>query len=169
MAKKEARNPLLYIQQPGIKPPEATMQSHYRTPKKENQTESKKVKTHPFSRNYFEHKQDIYEEAEEADVQRAEPSGEFLDDNDQPIDEPAEDQARKKRFRDMDLEERINYFLVTPDHVPAMRAEVKTEDQNYRGKIVDYQDATVYMRVGRRPKLTEIPFDTVTEIRLIGF
>lgn len=158
--KKMAKSPLLYIQQPGIKEPRAPMQSHYKTPGQHNRTG--KIKKHPFNRNYFNQKQDIYDEAEG----EAESAEESSDDHKQD-DADTENQQERKKFKDMNLEERIHYFLNTPEHVPVMRAEVKTEDRNYRGKIVDYQDDNVYMRVGRRT--TEIPFDTIKEIRLIGF
>src|SRR5699024_12740480 len=75
----------------------------------------------------------------------------------------------RKRFKDMTLEERIDYFLNAPKHAPVMRCEVKTEGRNYRGTIVDYQDNNVYMRVGKRTTPTAIPFDTINEIRLLGF
>lgn len=162
--KKVAKSPLLYIQQPGIRTPEAPMQFHYRTPKRERddkKAESSKIKRQSANRNYF-NKKDIYDEAEE-EVGSSEESSDQYQQN----YENTEPYQERKKFKDMPLEERVDYFLSSPEHVPVMRCEVKTEERNYRGKIIDYQDDNVHMRVGRRT--TEIPFNTIKEIRMIGF
>ncbi|MFD1360147.1 CotO family spore coat protein [Lentibacillus salinarum] len=163
--KNMAKSPLLYIQQPGIRAPKASMQSHYKTPKKQhNHTGTDKVKKQHVNRNFFNHKQTIHDEVEKDAESRGESS-----DADQQADVDMENNQERKKFKDMNLEERIDYFLNAPDHVPVLRAEIKTAERNYRGKIVDYQDNNVYMRVGRRTTPTEIPFETIKEIRLIGF
>ncbi|HLR61742.1 MAG TPA: CotO family spore coat protein [Lentibacillus sp.] len=156
---KSANSPLLYIQQPGMKTPRASMQSHYMTPKKKRADKiqaNHKSRTRPVSRNYFKRQDDTDENGEDMESPEVGSSQE-------------DGRQERKRFKDMTLEERIDYFLNAPKHAPVMRCEVKTEGRNYRGTIVDYQDNNVYMRVGKRTTPTAIPFDTINEIRLLGF
>ncbi|QKY68624.1 CotO family spore coat protein [Lentibacillus sp. CBA3610] len=162
--KKVARSPLLYIQQPGIRTPEAPMQSHYRTPKRKRdnkKAESSTLKRQPANRNFF-NKQAVNDEAEE-EVESSEESSDHY----QPNHTDTKSDQERKKFKDMSLKERVDYFLNSPKHVPVMRCEVKTDERNYRGRITDYQDDNVHMRVGRRT--AEIPFNTIKEIRMIGF
>lgn len=156
--RKQPKSPLLYIQQPHIKTPEASMQSHYMTPKKQRDTKVQNSIKRPVSRQKFtklkdDDQKETFESSEANEEEQAE------------VDAPQE----KKKFKDMTLEERIDYFLTTPEHVPVMKCEVKTNGRNYRGIIVDQQDDKVYMRVGRRTTPTAIPFETIKEINLIGF
>lgn len=156
--KKFAKNPLLYIHQPSIGTPKAPMQHQYTTPKKAPAEqvvtkETKSVQTRPVKRDNFSKK-----------------SGSGEDDTNEAADESDEssDQERKK-FKDMTLNERIEYFINSPKHVPVMKCEVKTEERNYRGIIVDFKEENIIMRVGRRTSTTGIPFEKVDDIRLIGF
>ncbi len=159
--KKFAKSPLLYIHQPSIGTPKAPMQHQYTTPKKApaEQTvtqETKSVQTRPIRRDNFSKKSDS----------QAEDPSEETDESDE--NDESSDQERKK-FKDMTLHERVDYFVNPPKHVPAMKCEVKTEERNYRGTIVDFKEENVIMRVGRRNSTTAIPFDSINDIRLIGF
>ncbi|ALX48615.1 CotO family spore coat protein [Lentibacillus amyloliquefaciens] len=155
---KNAKSPLLYIHQPHIKSPKASMQSHYMTPKKQNDTTAQSNKKRIGTRHHFNKSKDYDEE----DIAYSKESDEAQEEEDQ-------DPEEKKKFKEMTLEERVNYFLDTPEYAPVMKCEVKTDGRNYRGLIVDYQDDHVYMRVGRRTTPTSIPFDTIKEIKLLGF
>lgn len=156
--KKFAKNPLLYIHQPSIGTPKAPMQHHYTTPKKAPAEqavtkETKNVQTRPVKRDNFSKKS----------VSEEDDTNEAADESDE-----SSDQERKK-FKDMTLNERIEYFVNSPKHVPVMKCEVKTEERNYRGIIVDFKEENIIMRVGRRTSTTGIPFEKVDDIRLIGF
>ncbi|SDQ89157.1 Spore coat protein CotO [Virgibacillus subterraneus] len=156
--KKFAKSPLLYIHQPSIGTPKAPMQHQYTTPKNAPAEqvvaqETKSVQKRPLRRDHFNKKSDG----------EAEDTNEEADESDE-----SSDQERKK-FKDMTLNERVDYFVNPPKHVPAMKCEVKTEERNYRGTIVDFLEDNVIMRLGRRTSTTEIPFDSINDIRLIGF
>ncbi|WP_077325153.1 CotO family spore coat protein [Virgibacillus siamensis] len=171
--KKYAKSPLLYIHQPTIRTPEASMQHNYRTPKKSSGTapeagtsggtgasgsmpKKKSPVRRPLKReNISKPEMNKGDEGETAGI--IEPTG----DDEKTDDEP-------KKFKDMTMRERIDYFL-DKQHVPAMRCEIRTEERKYRGRIVDFQEQDVFMRVGRRKSTTKIPFDDILEIGLIGF
>ncbi|MFC4559352.1 CotO family spore coat protein [Virgibacillus kekensis] len=157
--KRYARRPLLYIQQPTIRTPEAQMQHQYTTPKKSKAKSGENVLKRPFKHSDFENDDNI-----EPDLANESVDNSGYDEE----AEDAEDQGRKK-FKEMTLRERVDYFVNTPKHLPAMKCELKTEERKYRGIIVGFEDEIVLMRVGRRVTPTKIPFETVEEIRLLGF
>ncbi|TMN23138.1 hypothetical protein FFL34_14360 [Lentibacillus cibarius] len=165
--KQSAKSPLLYIQQPNIGTPKAPMQSRYMTPKQQRSREkwkkAKKKATRPVDRGDSSKQvaDDKQEEAEQ--IETTEMNEETEDETEQ------ESEETRKQFKDMSLTERIDYFLNTPKHVPAMRCEIRTDERRYRGIITDYQDGTVFMRVGRRPAPMKIAFDTINDIRMVGF
>ncbi|HLQ70739.1 MAG TPA: CotO family spore coat protein, partial [Bacillota bacterium] len=87
-------------------------------------------------------------------------------------DKPTRQQLRgsnAKKFRDMTIKEKVYYFSDAPALSPKLRCEVQTINRSYRGKIVDFVDNEVYIRVGRRRSTTNIPFDEIRDIRLLGF
>ncbi|GAA0593349.1 hypothetical protein GCM10009001_06890 [Virgibacillus siamensis] len=179
--KKYAKSPLLYIHQPTIRTPEAPMQDNYRTPKKREVSatgeknageassngeadaapKKKAPARRPVKRDYF---------SNSAGKKATKDHTVTDDDNfEQTVADDHAGDGDRKKFKDMTLDERVDYFLNTPKHVPTMRCEIKTEERKYRGKIVDFQEEEVYMQVGRRRSATKIPFDDILEIGLIGF
>ncbi len=164
--KNNAKSPLLYIHQPTVRTPEAPMQSRYMTPKKKKKAKSKEdgnAVKRPVGRDYFveksaDNQQDAASEAEpvETDEKAVE-------------DKSEETNGERKQFKDMTIRERIDYFLNTPEHVPAMRCVISTDERRYRGIIADFQDETVYLRRGKRTAPAKIAFDYIQDIRMIGF
>ena len=170
--KKFAKSPLLYIHQPGVSDPKAPMQSNYATPKKEKQVESTTPKVQsssprPLKRdNYFKKALEAKPEAspEKAKVEpKTEDTAEKAKVTTELPDKPA------KKFNEMTVTEKVDYFLSKPDHIPSMKCEVKTEERAYRGIITNVEKDHVLMRVGRRTSTTEIAIESIIEIRLIGF
>jgi len=76
---------------------------------------------------------------------------------------------RRERFKDMTLEEKVEYFVHLPSSVPRMKCEVYTDEKSYRGWIQDYQDGIVTMKILQRPFRVEVPFETIESIELKGF
>ncbi|GGJ95116.1 hypothetical protein GCM10007063_17040 [Lentibacillus kapialis] len=162
--KRSAKSPLLYIHQPHVHTPKVSMQSHYMTPKKQQDNQNKqsnRAVKRPSNRNHFT-KQVAEDESDNIDsVNR--------DDYDKQNNEDEDADYQQKKFKDMTLLERVHYFLNPPKYAPVMRCEIRTTERKHRGKIVDYQDEQVYMQTGRRTTPTNIPFNTINEIRMIGF
>ncbi|KGP74400.1 CotO family spore coat protein [Pontibacillus yanchengensis] len=77
---------------------------------------------------------------------------------------------RRSRFKEMNLEEKVDYFVNLPSQVPRMKCEVIMEDDNsYRGWIQDYKDGIVHMKILQRPFRVEVPFESIKDIVLKGF
>ncbi|GAA0432783.1 hypothetical protein GCM10008983_06740 [Lentibacillus halophilus] len=172
--KKSANSPLLYIQQPTTRTPEAPMQSSYKTPKKsdtknQSMTTKSSVKRSGGRNSFFE--QEKVENKHPADTAGPADPQANDDDNIEEKDASHNDTTseHRKQFKDMSLQERVEYFLNRPAHVPPMRCEIKTNERRYRGIITDYQDETVYVRVGRRSTPTAISFSEIHDIQMVGF
>ncbi|MBD1221813.1 hypothetical protein IC602_04270 [Virgibacillus halodenitrificans] len=181
--KKFAKDPILYIHQPQVERPQAPMQHQYISPKKAKEptsvdelAETSKNSSNSVrkKRNFFkeESKQDRNEVAKEEAVQSKEIQ------KDEAISEKEQTERRetdqppvkeKTKFKDMSIEEKIQYLVNSPVHAPDLRCEVKTEKRNYRGVIKDSKDEVVIMRVGKRTNDTEIPINDILAIRMIGF
>lgn len=165
--KRYAENPLLYIHQPDVGTPNASMQSRYQTSR--NQTD--------FQSNSREANNKI----PKARVQRRY-GGKLLRDkteventsikNDTPIN-PTEaiqqEQSSPKKFKEMDLAEKVKYLADEPNHAPKIKCEIKTMDKTYRGIIEDFDGVTVFMRVGKRVQSRKIFLDEIKRIRMLGF
>lgn len=164
--KKYAKSPLLYIHQPGIDHPKAPMQSNYSTPKKQAEpTEplAKKTNTRPLKRDDFSKKYP----GKKPEIEQKRRPDESKAPTDQNVEQP-KPQSNKK-FNEMAISEKIDYFISKPNHIPNMKCEVKTEEKSYRGIIVTVEEDQILMQVGRRTSTTKIAIESIKEIRLIGF
>lgn len=162
--KRFAKKPLLYIEQPTVSEPEAPMQHHYMTPindqsniqsRSTNQKQNKPVRSRRIQRKYYADTDEEIEEVEEV--------------NEEQMNEQENKESSSKRFKDMNLEEKVEYFLTRSSHLPELKCEIKTNDNNYRGIITDFHDETVFIRVGRRKSSTSVLFDDIEDIQLLGF
>jgi len=148
-----AENPLLYIQQPTIATPVAPMQHNYYTPKQhhhsQNQTGEKSTRKIPLNRKRFAKYQPPIEESLE--------------------EEAIEEISEQIKFKDMTMREKVNYFINRPDHAPIIRCEIQTNEKKYHGVITGYEKDHVLIRVGRRSSSSEIPFQEIINIRILGF
>ncbi|SHG30612.1 CotO family spore coat protein [Ornithinibacillus halophilus] len=170
MAKKRyARSPLMYIQQPNIKKPEATMQDSYNSPKKKKEKATQKQdepkrnprRVSPIRRPVASVNQQVNP------VNSSQPEVEEKESTvDQEEDKPSN--ARTKKFKDMNLKEKVEYFADSPKHLPKMKCIIKTDEKTYRGIVLEFKDDTVFFRVGNRATPRKIPFDSITEVRMLG-
>src|SRR5690606_35162021 len=78
----------------------------------------------------------------------------------------SENKNERKLFKEMTVEERIQYFLNTHSYSPKLRCEIKTKDRTYQGIVADYKDGKVYMQVGRRANNAVIPLENITKVRM---
>ncbi|MEN2466737.1 CotO family spore coat protein [Ornithinibacillus sp. FSL M8-0202] len=184
--RKYAREPLLYIHQPTVDTPTAPMQHSYTSTKKQtNQSVSSSpthseagaksqetIKKRP-SLNAFSTGISNANEVKEPQVKKRRPSFptqdlEEMESSSSSLEEVSEDnKLERKKFKEMTLMEKIDYFIKTPSHLPRMRCEVVTNDNKYRGIMLDKENEVIKMRVGRRT--TEVSIEDITDIRLLGF
>ncbi|MEN1967209.1 CotO family spore coat protein [Lentibacillus sp. N15] len=171
--KRYARDPLFYIQQPEMKKTEAPMQDNYTTPKRtkivpQQQNETNVASVMPTRGNNFQQFQNPKPTERE---QLEEAAANLLEDEDQKdtiegLNEIENNNNGRPRFKDMTIEEKIDYFVSMPPHIPKLKCEIKTEERTYRGIVISQEEEEITLRTGRRN--FTIPMNTITEIRMLG-
>lgn len=76
-------------------------------------------------------------------------------------------EVKEKKFRDMTVEEQLEYLARKPDYDLQVTYEITSVDDVYVGAILQVADESVILRRGRR-RIT-IPKEKITKIRIIGF
>ncbi|MCA1022478.1 CotO family spore coat protein [Halobacillus litoralis] len=171
--KRLAKQPMLYIVQPkNLKPAVVPMQTSFRTERsvRSRGSEEPASKETPryekearMRRTHSTHTEDITKRLPE---QTDTSEGEQEEDNG---DKKVSSRERRQRFHELSLKEKVDYFFQLSPHVPKMKCEVTTKEDQLRGYITDYQDGVVHMKVFQRPFQREIDFETIIDIRLLGF
>ncbi|MBU5267484.1 CotO family spore coat protein [Virgibacillus proomii] len=155
MGKKYAQKPLLFIHQPKVGELQASMQHMYVTPKlnKEGSSNNEEVvkkgmRHRDFDKSVIKNKQEKLEETEKSDLSH---------------------EGKKQSFKDMSIEEKIEYFLNAPNFAPRLKCEVKTSQRTYRGVITGSEGNDVFIRTGNRSTSTRISLEDIKHIKLLGF
>ncbi|SFJ66288.1 Spore coat protein CotO [Halobacillus dabanensis] len=180
--KRLAKQPMLYIVQPkNLKPAEVPMQTSFRSQRspssdldsgseqttKEVTADEKEMR---MRRNNAPHQEELAKLKSEASASADNRSEELQEtEKEEKQKKRTTPRDRRQRFHDMSLEEKVNYFFNLSPHVPKMKCEVVTEEEQYRGYITDYVDGYVHMKVFQRPFQREVAFDSIKDIRLLGF
>ena len=169
--KQLAKPPMLYITQPALKPAEVTMQTSFRGKKQSSNTGEKTGTSSIEKEIRHRNKGKITEEpVQKQSAEAGENENQVNEGQEETGQEKSETPGeRRQRFRDMSIEGKVNYFFNLPPHLPKMKCEVSTEEEQYRGYINKYEDGIVHMKVFQRPFQREIPFTEIQDIRLIGF
>lgn len=158
MAEKKnyAKNPLLYIQQPSISNAQAPMQHSYVSSRKKNKEEkvvsADESVTVPKKVN-----------KRRPAFQQAIKKEEHLNDG------KNEEVPKRKNFKEMDIPEKIDYFLSRPNFAPQVKCEIKTSEKNYRGIVIGFEDNNVSMKLTNRKTTVQIAMDDIKDIQLLGF
>ncbi|MFG6149438.1 CotO family spore coat protein [Halobacillus sp. B23F22_1] len=158
--KQMAKPPILYITQPNLQPAEVSMQTSFRS-------QSTTIKPSLQENELRARNQSIINGEGGTTTEEAPPS--------EPADKPEADltfssrKDRRQRFRDMSLEEKVNYFVQLPSQLPKMKCEVTTAEDTWKGYVQKYEDGIVYMKTFQKPFQQEVPFKDIQSIRLLGF
>ncbi|MBM7554006.1 CotO family spore coat protein [Thalassobacillus pellis] len=166
--KKLVQEPMFYITQPKLTPSTASMQTMYHSRKSSEAPVRKEKEVTPVEKE-VRHRQ-LAADSLEAE-QKSEGSLEEREEREEEMEESSVKtrRDRRRRFRDMDLEEKIFYFVNLPSQVPKMKCEVVTNTDRFKGYINDYRKGIVYMKTFQRPFKKEIAFEDIEEISLMGF
>ncbi|WP_053220340.1 CotO family spore coat protein [Virgibacillus senegalensis] len=180
--KNNAREPMLYITQPKMEKPAASMQTNYRTPrrKKRKPDRGSTAKEKELIKQSDEQKaEEKDKQASKHSVEGTEVEAEKTEDQVKPVTASGKETEEKetsvsprtsrKRFRDMTNKEKVLYFVGLPRTVPRMKCEVVTETETHRGVIYDYQEGTVFMKTMKRPFKAQFDLETIQNIKLLGF
>ncbi|MGM8212687.1 CotO family spore coat protein [Virgibacillus sp. W0430] len=171
MRKQYAQDPLLYIQQPKRSTPKAKMQSSYTTKSQRNQ--SSQVNQPLPSRGAVKkkiRKKHLIPNADLGTLGYEMPAqSELSEETKDSTEDEESEKTEPKKFNQLTVEQKIDYFIKRPRFAPAVKCEVKTTDKRYKGVIMDKVENNIKMKVGRRETETSLPIKAILEINLIGF
>ncbi|BAC13181.1 CotO family spore coat protein [Oceanobacillus iheyensis] len=153
MSKSEyAKEPLLYIHQPDLNQPKATMQHHFMGNRNRSAHSKNEIKDSLIPRKTRSGKQ--IKEFTNKEVQNQ---------------ENHEDNKKKKQFKAMSINEKIDYFLDRSEYAPPINCLVITDQKKYRGIILDTTKEEVKFRPSNRKNSIKITYDVIKDIQLVGF
>ncbi|MDO6449232.1 CotO family spore coat protein [Oceanobacillus profundus] len=165
--KKFANEPLLYIHQPTIGTTKAPMQHSYMSERKTKQNQSSPEVIHSPKRVNRRHHAFLQEETTE---ELEETTGANVQDSEEQQEiEFSSPRERRKQFKEMNTQERIDYFLTRPKFAPQVRCEIKTKEKTYRGIVLGKNEEEVVFKTGNRSAPIQIAIDEITEVQLLGF
>lgn len=148
--KSYVHKPLVYIEQPTISEPKASMQQYYQSEREHQTKETNKIdrpkKQRPRQRPYM-HVQSAWE-------------------HEKRVEKPTQ---KRENFSELSVREKINYLLKRPQFIPTLTCQIRTTDGRHYGKIINFKDDTVSLRLKRSRATKRIPFDTIEDIRIVGF
>ena len=75
--------------------------------------------------------------------------------------------VEKKPFKEMNIDERIDFLLHRPFYIPASPCEIKTEQQSYFGYIEKYDGGEITLRHLNEKEILSIERREVTEVLLL--
>lgn len=75
----------------------------------------------------------------------------------------------RKKFVDMSIEERLDYFLSQPFFAPRVKCEIRTELRKYVGYIQSIEDNDVTILLPGRNKEVNVQLEEIMAVNLFGF
>ncbi|KAA0546544.1 hypothetical protein FZW96_14965 [Bacillus sp. BGMRC 2118] len=165
--KKETvkQRPLMYIAQPNFTAITAQMQQVV-TKKKIQETN--------------EVTEEIKDEAEVSEIQiatnievevpqKVENIPQEVKDTSQKVDNAATNRiSRRRRFVELNIEEKIKFFVKLPANVPKSTCQITTETEKYRGKILELNDGIVLIKTVSEPYEVQLAIYDIKDISIIG-
>ncbi|WP_079480612.1 CotO family spore coat protein [Halobacillus salinus] len=170
--KRLAKQPMLYIAQPNFKPAEVPMQTSFRSQRQSKSAANSAENTSLYEKERRVRSQNAASKVEpQAEAKKEKPEEEKPKTPKAPESKQSTSTAkdRKKRFGELTLEGKVQYFLQLSPHMPKVKCEIVVNEDAYRGYIVDYKDGIVQMKTFQRPFQKDIPFKEIEDIRLLGF
>jgi hypothetical protein len=162
MEKKTKRGPLLYVSQTFLDTPVKNMQEIYtnrqevQLPIEEPQLEGESNK------KVFEVSLAKTDVRKESKVKEAKQENKSLSNQ-----EKQRTFNRVKGFKEMDLMERLEYLDNFPKALPPVPCVFYTEEKNYQGYLVEYNEQDVTIRFPNQTTET-IPFKNLKDVMMIG-
>lgn len=131
--------PLLFIDQPKLVDPYAPMQAEYHTPTVEDEDNQGQD---PIEKNTLDQSKQLKNQitGKQSDV-----------------------------FTDMTIDQKLDYLLTRPPHVPRLYCKLTINQAYYRGHILAREDNQFVFEDRHTRKRHLFNIENVTEIRIIGF
>lgn len=177
--------PMMYIAQPqfeitNVKVQQSVMRSKKKTIEKQEKNEQNDVAVQAASKVENE----VIDEKEEQ-IQHDEESEVKSDVEDVPVSYITEDQGEqqanqadnneedqgngKKTFKDLSISGKVEYLLDLPFGVPKIKCEFLTDEERYRGIVIDFEEDEVKLRLLTNLRPVTLNISEIKDIRMLGF
>lgn len=152
--------PLLYIHQPGAKSVELKMQqSYYASEKKQQVVVEEKGETLEKEELEF-----VMEEVEQEKI------SEIItvdQEEEQEEEEMEQVEVRKKPFKEMEIDEKIEYLLNRPSYIPNPLCEFVVSGDHLMGYVVRQQGDFLFIRTQASIEMLVVPVKDISSIRML--
>lgn len=161
MSSKKSEGPLLYIYQPFSKTPSNNMQEMYTNKQEiEKPKEEKKLGGENKKKISLAKKEEVPEPIP-IEVSKLDNQQSISDEKQRPLFN------RVKGFKEMDLKERLDYLIHFPKVLPPVPCVFYTEDQNYQGYLLKYENDQATIQFHDQTTKT-IALSEIRDVILIG-
>jgi hypothetical protein len=172
MSTKKSKGPLLYIHQPFARTPATNMQDTYTT-REELVVEEERPSEDESKKKISLAKKEIIPEQINKDVKKLEnPS--TTPQTKTPETSATTHQKRQhttfnrvKPFKEMNIEERLDYLINYPKVLPPAPCVFATEEKNYQGYLIEYDGQEATIRFHDQSTKT-VPVHELKNVLLIG-
>ncbi|WP_026566157.1 CotO family spore coat protein [Bacillus sp. UNC41MFS5] len=173
MSEEKSKGPLLFIQQPFVRTPSTNMQDTYtikhellELDEEKPSEEDGKIKI-SLAKKELEPEQ-IIKDAAKIENPPTTPHTNSQETTSKPPQKRQHSSLKKvKPFKEMSIEERIEYLKNYPKVLPPAPCVFVTEENNYQGYLIDYDGHDVTIRFHDKTTKT-VPVLALTNIFLIG-
>jgi hypothetical protein len=171
MEKKTKRGPLLYVSQTFLNTPVKNMQEVFT-----NRQEVQLPIEEPQLEEESNKKKEVLEVSlaktdlpKESKVKEVESKGKEVKKEIKPQTNQEKQRTfnRVKGFKEMNLMERLEYLDNFPKALPSVPCVFYTEEKNYQGYLVEYNEQDVTIRFPNQTTET-IPFNNLKDVMMIG-
>src|SRR5690625_5015828 len=89
--------------------------------------------------------------------------------NENTIPSKNEFMRKKKKFTDMNIEEKIYYILFQQSDTPKLKCKVQTEQRKFVGYIQSFENNKVEMKLPGRENVITLSLEAIQAVHLLGF
>jgi hypothetical protein len=147
--RKVQPKPLLYIAQPDYG--DYVQQSEDYVVSQINQKEeSKKTKG----------TEKVQERSSQKEVEKVQPT--------KKVEQVKRKRSDKKSFKDMTVEEKVDFIINLPQQLPRLTADIVTEENKVRGLIYEKDEDIIRVRTYKAPYKAEININEIQEINIVS-
>lgn len=172
MSKRKSKGPLLYIHQPFVRTPATNMQETYMIKQELVEIEEEKPNQEEPKKKISLAKKELVQEQVTKDIPIFEHPPTTSHSNSPTPSKTFQDKKqtsfnRVKPFKEMNLEERLEYLINYPKVLPPAPCVFVTEEKNYQGYLIEYDSQNVTIRFHDQTTKT-LPIHGLKNVMLIG-
>lgn len=164
MSSKKSRGPLLYIYQPFTRTPSQNMQDIYSTKREKEQLKEEQQPVEKIEKEVSRKEIELVQESIPIEVSKSEKKQTSSSQNGERHQFTFN---RVKSFKEMDINERLEYLLNFPKVLPPVPCVFYAAEKSYQGYLVEYQDDLVTIKFHDQTTET-IPIHELKDVIMIG-